>query len=357
MIFYLLNIFGLTLANFIHIKGSSENAEIARKRLVCVVGTVNWILLSGLRGHSVGADTESYKIWFDNLKNVSWDSIVESFHAYYFENSVADKDPGFSVLVKLFQLFSNDYQMFLMFIAVLFTVPMGIWIYKYSNSVYISFLIYSTLFYSFFAITGIRQTIATALAVFLGIEFIKRKKLVLFLLVLLLTSTIHKSALCVIPFYWLSQIKNRKLTIWSWWIFIICSYIFRYRLLSILQSIVGYESYTDYYGAGAGTFVFLLLAITMICTVFYDTIKKNAGELFGPSINAVYIACFFSSLLLINQSMMRVVQYYSVYLMLLIPETEKIFTIKSRKLYQIICVSMLILLLIKNQPYYCFFWE
>lgn len=61
--------------------------------------------------------------------------------------------------MKFFQIFSTDYQLFLVFIAIVFFVPMGILIYKYSEAPYLSYVLFSSLFYSFFAITGHRQTI------------------------------------------------------------------------------------------------------------------------------------------------------------------------------------------------------
>ena len=73
-------------------------------------------------------------------------------------------------------IFSKDYQVFLVFIAVVFMGLMARWIYKNSSMPEISFVIFSTIFYAFFAVTGHRQTLATALIFFLGYEFAKEKK-------------------------------------------------------------------------------------------------------------------------------------------------------------------------------------
>ena len=363
MIWYLLNIVSIALAWYGRWYGRVDSAIINsyeyRKKRTCIVGTINWILLSGLRGISVGADTDQYKYIFYVTVNTSWSNLIQNFIETYI-GSGRIKDPGYSVLEKVFQLFSQSYQVWLIVIAAFFTILMGMWVYKYSENPFLSFLLYSTLFYSFYAITGHRQTIATAIVVFIGTELMKKKKLIVFLAVVILASTIHKSALCVIPFYWVSRIKNSKVTVWIWCGVVDCSYIFRYQLLSVLHFLVGYDNYNGSELARGGTFMLLLLAIGLMVALFYPTLcngTKEKEDIFNTSVNGLYMACFFSSLLLIFPSAMRVVQYFSIYLMLLMPETTRIFRKNSRRLYMGICSGVLIFLLVLNSPHYVFFWQ
>ena len=74
------------------------------------------------------------------------------------------------------------------------------------------------------------------------------------------------------------------------------------------------------------------------------------------SINALMMACGFSPLLLINPSCMRVVQYYSVYLMFLLPELRYVFRKNSQALFLRIIGLIMIALLIKQMPSYRFFF-
>ena len=67
MLWYLLNILILTMVwllpiNIREIRSKNailarENEERQRKKRICLIGTVNWILLSGLRGWLVGDDS------------------------------------------------------------------------------------------------------------------------------------------------------------------------------------------------------------------------------------------------------------------------------------------------------------
>ena len=81
------------------------------------------------------------------------------------------------------------------------------------------------------------------------------------------------------------------------------------------------------------------------------------NEIGRMAVNALFIAGILSSLVLINPSCMRVVNYYSLFLMILLPECAGVFTSRSKGLYVYICMIILTILLIRNQPVYYFFWQ
>lgn len=365
MFWYLLNIcivvitwlLPINVQKFIGEDQNSTNIKIQqyKNKRTCIVGTVNWILLSGLRAWEIGADTYAYKIYmFDKTMNRTWDALLGDYMLRYVGN-VDVIEPTYTLIEKVFQIFSTNYQGFLMFIAILFFVPLGILIYKYSKNSCLSFVLFSCLFYSFFAITGHRQTIATAIAVLMGVELIKRKKLIPFILVILLATTIHASAICFLPFYWISKIRFNKITLIVYWMAILLSFINRGQFLALLQRVVGYEQYQEVEGAGAGTFIFLLMVVAVVATLFYKIILNKGNSMTNIAMNALFIACIFSSFLLINQSLMRVVQYYSIFLLLLIPEFKNIFVNrKETALYELGASIVLVILLISNQPIYEF---
>ena len=189
MFWYLLNISIIVITWFSKVNsplGIDDNEwndyyHRIRTKRTCIAGTVGWIFLSGFRAYSVGNDTYQYKVGhFDATANMNWADIIADFKAKYFLGVSGEKDLGYRVLEKVFQIFSKNYTVWLIAIAMFFMISLAILIYRYSNNACISYIVYSTLFYSFFSITGHRQTIATALVVFIGIHFIKQRKLIPF---------------------------------------------------------------------------------------------------------------------------------------------------------------------------------
>ena len=176
------------------------NPTDQKKKTYCTIVAIQWILISGLRGISVGNDTSQYLDLFEEGLNTSWDTAVSNYWNYLF-NGLDVNDPGYYLLQKIFQVFTQDYRMWLFFIAIVFTSLMARWIYKYSSMPDVSFVIYSVLFFAFYSLTGHRQTLATALIFFLGYEYAKKRQLVKFAIVGFIAFTLHKSSLVFILYY------------------------------------------------------------------------------------------------------------------------------------------------------------
>lgn len=324
-----------------------------RKKILCLIYCLQWVLLSGLRNYSVGADTLAYKNSFDDVFNTSWGELFRNFTEYF--KGVEDiKDPGYALIEKFCQIFiGNDYTLFLLIIAIVFTVPMAIWVYKYSDNVCLSFMIYSALFYSFFAITGHRQTIASALVIFGGYECIKKNKWLPLIILQAIAFFIHKSSICFIALYVVRFIKINKVY-WAFSIiFIILAFIFRAYLMKVLGHVMGYESYTDQFeGAGAYKFTFFLLLIFIGAFLLYSKTDKCVDT--DYAVKAITLATIFTPLTFIDPSAMRVVQYFSVFIMILVPKLIQTFDYKTRGFAEAMSYIVLIGAIVINLPQYSF---
>lgn len=325
-----------------------------RKRNLCILYCLQWVLLSGLRAYTVGADTFSYKInHFDVTYFTSWENIFREF-SEYIHGFEGIKDPGYQIFEKICQLFIGDnYTMFLLIISCIFTIPMTVWIYRYSDNVCLSFIIYSTLFYSFFAITGHRQTIATALVVFVGYECMKKNKIITLLLVHLIAFFIHKSSICFLLLYFARYIKINKL----YWVLssvgIVLSFVFRRQFMVFLGSLLGYEGYANWDEAsGAYTFMAFLTIIYVATVILYKNLPQKIDT--DYAVVALTFAMVFVSFTFVNPAAMRVVQYFSVFVMILIPRFLQLFEARSRFLAVCACYAILILSIIIKMPQYAF---
>lgn len=331
--------------------------NILKKKMFCIIVCIQWILLSGLRHLSIGADTIAYQESFNRALNIQWSEIVASFIQIVTGNKEG-KDPGYVFVEKVFQLFFQDYRMYLIFIAVIFTVPLTIWIYKNSKNACISFLIYSSLFYAFFSITGHRQTIVTGVLLWKGLDFIKDRKFFSFLILILILSTIHKSVLCVLLFYFLANKKITRSYLFSILFIFIFIFVFKSQLMIYMSNVMGYEEYANQFeGAGTPIFTLLFLSVFFVSIWKMPTLLKNDNINIRMSYNAISLGLLFIPFTYVDPSAMRVVQYFSIFLMIFIPELIDSFNKKEKILLQIACGAILILLLLKSNPQYMFLWE
>lgn len=364
MIYYI-NIVMMVLLRYSmrgHFKANDQYEHKKNRKLFCIICSVAWILISGLRNVSVGADTLAYERKFYEVANMSWASLWNNIVYYIssgqiFTETTDFKDVGLYVFNKIIQVFFPTYQGYLFVVAVIFMVALGRFIYKNSRDPFISFLLFDCLFYSFYAITGTRQTVATAIVVLFGYEAIKERKLLKFSALMLLALLVHKSAICFFPFYFLYEKKITKKYLGIMAGIIAISFVFRYQLIVFLGGLVGYSRYAVQYDtSGPITFTFLLIMVFALTAIKKDEIIRiNPNE--PGIINALILSLCFLPLAFIDPSAMRVTYYFAIFLMLLLPD---LVDAMNRKYYQLIYFGLslvMILLLIRNNPQYAFFWQ
>lgn len=351
MAIYLINIALIVFWRLFFSKRRFANS----RKIYCGIVAFQWILVSGLRDWSVGADTYAYYYSFEQVKKISWGDLLSDLFGYLFRG-LEVKDPGYSVLTKAFQIIFKDYQMFLIAIALLFMVLMARFIYKYSASPCTSFIIFSTLFYSFYAVTGHRQTIATALIVFVGYDLIKQRKLLRFVIISFVAYLIHKSSVVVVPFYFMTLIPVTPTYKRICAVVIALVAILGKWLYGPVALWLGYsEEQIDYAVGGAELFAVLLVALSIVTWAFYPQIKKHREDAdFLFHANSLTLL---SALLVIqNQGFMRIQQYYSLFIMITVPELINLVKREYRLLAYLAFGAVMIMYLIRNNPEYSFFF-
>lgn len=348
---YLINvIFTMIWAAMLLIVGKTDNG----KKAFCIITSIQWILISGLRGMSVSRDMYSYQFKFNQVKNLAWKDVFNKFYFVYVEEE--GKDPGYDIFQKFVHFFTDDYQTYLFIVAIIFFTAMGIWVYKHSDYKLLSMIIFDSFLYSFFALTGTRQTLATVLIVFIGGKYIRERDFKKFLIIAIIAFTVHKSSICFVPFYFISQIPISRKYIIS----VLCAfpllYIFRYRFFYLVGALVGYEYY-ELENSGAYTFTFLYLALVIASLFLLNYIKKNCED-YTMYFNAMFMGLLLIPLVFVNPAAMRTVQYYSLYFMLFVPKLVKSFEYRTRvPVYAAVVSLLLVVTNAFTRTDYTFFWQ
>lgn len=348
---YLINI---VLILFWRLYFTHKRLPDARK-YYCAIVAIQWILISGLRHWSVGADTKQYYNLFESVKDTSWEMLLRGLLERLF-GPMKEYDIGYYILTKLFQIFSGSYQLFLLAIAVFFISLMAVWIYRYSSSPCTSFILFSTLFYSFYALTGHRQTIATALVCFVGYGLILQRKFWKFVAVVFMAFLIHKSSLLFLPLYFLCQIPiTLGYRIFCTIVIMVVGILGRSLYVPIALWMGFDEVLINYAEGGAELYAVLLILLCTIIWILYPRIahhRQDARVLFH--INSLTVLT--GLMVFHNQSFMRIQQYFSLYLMITIPEVINTVKREYRLLVYLLFGGVMIVYLIHNNPQYQFFF-
>ena len=185
MYIYIIIFICIILSSFL-CKQDDLNTDILLRRIYCIFVAAILILLSGLRHEEIGPDTPMYKYIWDTI-NVSSNSLIET-----------DAEIGFYYLMKYLKNYIG-YQGFLFVVALLSIVPVSFIIYKYSRNVSFSFLLfYSSIIFHVLEFAAQRQAIAFGF-VMISFHCLMQRKLVFYLIFLVIGSLFHQSCLIFLP--------------------------------------------------------------------------------------------------------------------------------------------------------------
>ena len=100
----------------------------------------------------------------------------------------------------------------------------------------------------------------------------------------------------------------------------------------------------------------MYIAVTVVMVILLKYLREKCPY-YKMYYNALFMGLLFLPLVFVNPTAMRVVQYYSLFLMLSVPEVVRAFDKKASK---IVYTMMLVTLLSASNIYsyeYVFFWQ
>lgn len=341
---------------------NKDNYDIVRRNYIVIL-FVLMILQSGLRNIAVGPDTYAYRDMFMMVSDMSWSQLLNNYRTVYVEGT--GKDPGYNLLVKIFQLFSTDYQIFIFSVAVLFFTALGRLLYRTSTNlqdVLLCVITYQVLFYGFFSITGVRQTIATAILL-LSYKSILNRKFLQFCIYCLIAIQIHKSALLFFPVYFFINDKRPYRVL----VISLCLspilLVFGRQIAIILTSTSLTESYAAYANStyetsGAQMFMLFMVIFTTMILIARNNIIINYNM--RISLTAFSVGLMLTPLTWIDPSIMRAITYFSIFLLLIIGKicnaVERHYDITNSAI-TVTLIIVFIYVIISRNSHYSFFWQ
>lgn len=195
--------------------------------------SVIMIVMSYLRANTVGIDYKQYADYFTQVRNGGWSFLISSANGYRIE-------PGFSLLNYFVSLFTGDVAVFMLFVSILSVGLTAVLLYKYSPVPWVGMFVFASFGFFGNSLSFLRQSIAIAIFLF-SVHFLKNKRFLPYLLVILLACSFHKSMIIMIPVYFIAHIKInwKSLTVYagltalimalSWPLFhVVTKYVYQY---------------------------------------------------------------------------------------------------------------------------------
>ena len=293
-----------------------------RKKTEVVLLIVLIFLIIGLRHPSMGWDLQygKYGGYLWSFQNISNNSLLEVFRF----NGWLNYEIGFILFNKLISFISKDIQCLLICSALLSLIPIGVTIHRYSRNTLMSVLVYLGLPSFMILFSGLRQGIGISLCC-ITYPYIINKKPIKFVLLVLIASLFHYSAICFLIAYPIFNFHMGKTLRYISLLGILLVFVLRKPLFTILSKLLKDNAQMDYNGA-----ITLLLVFTLVyifCIIFLDN---------DDSITSGFVNCFYLGVLCmcfgnVNQLAMRVAYYYMIALVIALPNiVMSISNIKNR---------------------------
>lgn len=259
------------------------NTPLVRYRankVVAIIPCMILIIVAGLRSN-IG-DTGTYMFSFQNNIPNNWKD--------FFRTVDYEGDWGFNLFQTMIkQTFGNDPQN-LIFICSFITIScIFITFYKYADRLELSVFYFITAGNYLVTMNGIRQYLVSAI-LFLAFPLIIKKKWYYYIPLVLLLSTMHKSALIFIPLYFVVNAKAWG-TITKWILITGAGLFLTYPVSGpIIAEILGESQYGHYgdmlmsSGSGANILRVLVYAVPVVLAYLG---KENEKMLAKPEYNLI----------------------------------------------------------------------
>lgn len=314
-------------------------------------------LEAGLRHLAVGPDTPNYYDWYYEIHSYSWDSLLQEFN--YFSAWAIPRDPGFPIIMKSFAYLGFSWQQVLLSISAFFFLALYRFISRNVETLsgaLFALVLYISLFH-IVALSGIRQEITMAVAMF-SVELIEKRKPILFHLLIILFATVHISILFFLPMYILSRYISSKGQLFLLGSICLIPYIytsskyFAYVMADVLQNDYYYGYSQKEINSSANRYIILASMVSVFVLCMYRKVEFYQRPIF---VVATIFMTLFVPLVSLNGTMIRIGQYFTFFMMLFLPYILD--RLPLREITYFVAISILITLSLLSTYEYYFYWE
>lgn len=343
----------LTFIGFL--KVSTMNPGKENNKYYAIISGLVLFLIGALRNITFLYDTVGYVGKYIELPYKTLGELW--YNSYHY----VGKDPFFYFLAKLISMLGIGYQGWIAILIGIFCIAMFYIIYKYSDEAFLSIMVFVSLGYYTFGLTGLRQALAFSFILF-SYQYLRERKLFPFLVLVFFAMIFHSSSLIFAIAY---PIANMKIN-WKQVSGVSAAIFISYFFSGFLRRTVATLGWTDIMKGYADRRIALSIAgfaIQLAIVLFCLYYKKNVLEKDKKDIvlyNLLFLGLAFQGFSIVIAEMFRISMYFSIFSIVLIPKaimSEK--DGKTKQMVYFLVLSALILYLFyqKIGTGYTFFWQ
>lgn len=286
-------------------------------------------LLLILRHETIGIDLPNYRLIFDFISKSNLEKSLNRSLEF-----------GYSFLNKVVSVFSTDFRWLLIVVAVLSVHFIAKAYVKFSCDAALTIVLFVNLSNFVLLFSGLRQAIAISLG-FLAFEFVRQKKFVRFLIVVIVAMLFHTSAFMLLFMYPIYHVRITKKSL----IFVVpvigVVFAFNRQIFSVLGLIL--SRYTKYDATITSTGAYTMLILFILFAIFSYLIPDES-KLDNDTIgfrNFLLLSVVLQIFASLHPLAMRMNYYYMAFIPLLMP---KIIENRSKRWNQVAVIARYVMI-------------
>ena len=316
------------------------------------IAFMSMFLVSALRNYTVGTDSEMYMNIFRKINTYTLDSSPIEI-GYFFLNKILS-------FINIF----GGYQIIFIITSfiILFLIAKGI--IKNSKRYELSVFLFITMYFYYNSFNQIRQYIAIAI-MFYAIKYIFEKDFKKYAICAAIAFTFHQSSIIMIPFYFILQMDLSDKIVKIVLGLSVVGYLILDKVLLVVFSLIPrYQKYaqgelSSLLTEGSNIVHAIIILVLFIFVYKFKDKLVSIDKRNNIYINAILFATAFQILGTKTVLFSRIVYYFSIYAILLIPSIVDIFEGEDKQkaylaimaIYFVICNVLLLLNQSEVLPY------
>lgn len=271
------------------------------------------LIILCIRDESIGRDLVNYKYYFESISVLRLDELFNY-----------ELDFLFVLLNWIISRFTDNYQIYLSIVALITVLPVGILYSQDREHGFLKIVLFMNMSTFVMLFSGLRQSIAIAMGL-IAYEFVKRKKISLYILFAVIAWGFHHTAFMIFLYYPLYHITFKKKHLFFIVPSLLLVFVFNkpiFTSITNLLSVFGNEKYSlSISNTGAYTMLLLFVGFAVLSYAIPDekALDKETLGLRNFMLLAVVLQCFAP----IHMLAMRMNYYFIIFIPVLMPKILK----------------------------------
>lgn len=243
------------------------SSETLSKKIFICLTTSHLLIVQGLRSSDIGVDLGRYSRHFLSTQNSSYEGVFSNIFNFEF---------GYNLFTTAASNLNLSFQVFIFLISLINLTVLGWMIYQYSSNAYISYMMYIILGLYDFGFSGLRQSLALSI-ILISYHFINKKKLLFFLISIIIASLFHSTALI---FGIVCFLQNEKIVelFHRFYVFVLLIVILLGNRISLYITSIFNEEYIGYGAPGDILGTTAIIIATVLIIGYYTQLKTPISK-------------------------------------------------------------------------------